>query len=77
MKKRSVRLFAALAAHGKALVVASSDLEELMAICDRILVLSAGRLTGCFPRGQWPHEQVMAAAFAGYATTTFRILPGT
>ena len=32
-----------LAARGKALVVVSSELEELMALCDRIAVLSDGR----------------------------------
>ncbi len=35
-----------LAAGGKALVVVSSDLPELMALSDRILVISEGRLTG-------------------------------
>ena len=37
-------LLAELARQGKALVVVSSDLRELMLICDRIAVLSAGRL---------------------------------
>ncbi len=63
------RAFAALADRGKALVVASSDLDELMTLCDRIVVISAGRVTGSFARGQTSREQVMGAAFAGYATT--------
>jgi ribose transport system ATP-binding protein len=39
-----------LAARGKALVVVSSELPELMALCDRIAVMSAGRLVATFAR---------------------------
>ena len=42
-----------LAADGKAIVVVSSELQELLAICDRIAVLSAGRLVETFDRGDW------------------------
>ena len=51
---------------GKALVVVSSDLRELMLICDRIAVLSAGRLIDTFDRDRWSQDQLLAAAFAGY-----------
>ena len=37
-----------LAAESKAIVVVSSELVELMALCDRIIVLSQGRITGEF-----------------------------
>jgi ribose transport system ATP-binding protein len=56
-----------LAARGKALVVVSSDLPELMALCDRIAVLSAGRLVATFARAEYTQERIMAAAFSGYA----------
>jgi ribose transport system ATP-binding protein len=55
-----------LACQGKAIVVVSSDLLELLAICDRIAVLSAGRVTGMFSRATWSQEAIMAAAFHGY-----------
>lgn len=58
--------FDELAARGKALVIVSSDLQELMELCDRILVMSAGRLTAEFDRGRWTEEKIMAAAFEGY-----------
>ncbi|HNQ87198.1 MAG TPA: sugar ABC transporter ATP-binding protein [Verrucomicrobiota bacterium] len=58
-------LLAGLAARGKALVVASSDLPELMMLCDRIAVLSAGRLAATFERGDWSQERILAAAFSG------------
>ncbi|MBK5000034.1 sugar ABC transporter ATP-binding protein [Pseudomonas sp. S31] len=59
-------LLAELARQGKALVVVSSDLRELMLICDRIAVLSAGRLIDTFDREHWSQDQLLAAAFAGY-----------
>jgi ribose transport system ATP-binding protein len=46
-------------------VVVSSELEELMAICDRIVVLAAGRVTGTFARADWSEDVLMQAAFAG------------
>jgi ribose transport system ATP-binding protein len=55
-----------LAAAGKALVVVSSDLRELMALCDRIAVMSAGRIAAVFERGRWSEEALTAAAFSGY-----------
>ena len=60
------RLLGDLTRQGKALVVVSSDLRELMLICDRIGVLSAGRLIETFERDSWSQEQLLAAAFAGY-----------
>ncbi|SAL61455.1 ABC transporter-like protein [Caballeronia peredens] len=60
-------LMGALAREGRALVVVSSDLRELMLICDRIGVMSAGRMTGMFERANWTQDALLAAAFAGYA----------
>ncbi|MHB8523122.1 MAG: sugar ABC transporter ATP-binding protein [Limisphaerales bacterium] len=56
-----------LAAHGKAIIVVSSDLEELMALCDRIVVMSAGHVAARFNRGEWNQNNIMAAALSGYA----------
>ena len=55
-----------LAAAGKALLMVSSDLRELMSVCDRIAVMSAGRLAGVFERGQWTQQSLLEAAFSGY-----------
>lgn len=59
-------LLGELTRKGKALVVVSSDLRELMLICDRIGVLSAGRLIETFQRDSWTQDELLAAAFAGY-----------
>ncbi|RDU97194.1 sugar ABC transporter ATP-binding protein [Trinickia dinghuensis] len=52
---------------GKALVVVSSELRELMLICDRIGVMSAGKLVRIFDRDEWTQDDLLAAAFSGYA----------
>jgi ribose transport system ATP-binding protein len=55
-----------LAGEGRALLVASSELEELMHLSDRIIVLSAGRTSGVFARASWTADEMQAAAFAGH-----------
>ncbi|KAF1050645.1 MAG: Galactose/methyl galactoside import ATP-binding protein MglA [Burkholderia gladioli] len=60
-------LMGALAREGRALVVVSSDLRELMLICDRIGVMSAGRMTVVFERDAWTQDALLAAAFAGFS----------
>ena len=68
-KETVYRLLDELANAGKALVVASSEVEELLALCDRIAVLSAGRLAAVFERGDWSQERIMAAAFSGHVAS--------
>ncbi|HUT34857.1 MAG TPA: sugar ABC transporter ATP-binding protein [Planctomycetota bacterium] len=63
------RLLADLAERGKAIVVVSSDLLELMSICDRIAVMSAGRLVATFARGEWTQDKIMEAALRDYLKT--------
>ncbi|HEY3631091.1 MAG TPA: D-xylose ABC transporter ATP-binding protein, partial [Jatrophihabitantaceae bacterium] len=53
-----------LAANGSALIVVSSELPELLAMCDRILVLCEGRLTGEFSRADATQERILDAAMA-------------
>jgi ribose transport system ATP-binding protein len=65
-------LLDALAAKGKAIVVVSSDLKELLAICDRIAVMSAGRLVEAYERGNWTQDAIMEAALSGYRDTASR-----
>lgn len=55
-----------LAEAGKGLLMVSSDLRELMSVCDRIAVMSAGRLVAVFERGQWTQHNLLEAAFSGY-----------
>jgi rhamnose transport system ATP-binding protein len=51
-----------LAAGGRAILLISSELPELLALCDRVLVMSEGRLTADLPRGIASQEAIMQAA---------------
>ncbi len=55
-----------LARAGCGLLVASSELPELRQLCDRIVVLSLGRVAGEFRAGEWTAETINAAAFSGH-----------
>jgi ribose transport system ATP-binding protein len=65
-KRTIYRLLRGLAEAGKAIVMVSSELPELMENCDRIVVMSAGRLTAEFTPDEWSEERITAAAFRGY-----------
>jgi ABC-type sugar transport system ATPase subunit len=53
-----------LAAQGRAIIMTSSELPELLAVSDRILVLCEGRLTAEIPRSEASEEAIMRAATA-------------
>lgn len=59
-----------LAKAGKSLVVVSSEAEELMAICDRIAVMSAGRIVREFMPDEWTAEKLTRTAFQGHLQKT-------
>ncbi|WP_416903761.1 multiple monosaccharide ABC transporter ATP-binding protein [Micromonospora echinospora] len=48
-----------LVAHGKAVVIISSELPELLGMCDRIYTLAGGRITGELPVGAATQENLM------------------
>ena len=56
------RIVSHLAAQGMALILISSELPEVLAMADRVLVMHEGRLTGEFERGAADQERVMFAA---------------
>jgi ABC-type sugar transport system ATPase subunit len=56
-----------LAAGGMAVLIASSELPELIGQCDRILVMHRGRITGEFHRADAAEEPILACAM-GQAT---------
>jgi len=66
------QMLADLAGKDKAIIFVSSDLKELMAVCDRIMVLSAGAVAGTFAREQWSEEKIMTAALGRYGSKVSR-----
>ena len=55
-----------LAAKGKTVLMVSSEMPELLGVCDRILVMSGGRLAGEVNAATATQEEIMtlAAKFA-------------
>ena len=60
------RIMNNLADEGKAIVIVSSDLKELLQVCDRIAVMSKGKLVKIFKRGEWNQKAILRAAFSEY-----------
>lgn len=61
-KAEMFELIGMLATQGRAIVIISSYLPELLNMCDRILVLREGRIVGELPREQFSEERVIAFA---------------
>lgn len=51
-----------LANKGKVVLVVSSEMPELLGLCDRILVMSGGRLAGEVDAKNTTQEEIMALA---------------
>ncbi len=55
-------LMAELVKAGKAIILISSEISEVIGLADRILVLAAGRLTGEIDRSSFSQEKIMKCA---------------
>lgn len=61
-------LIGELVKNGKAVIVISSEIPEIMGLCDRILVMAEGHITGELQRHEFTQEKIMelAAKFGGH-----------
>ena len=50
------------AAEGRSIVMVSSYLPELLGVCDRIAVMSRGRIVAVRPTSDWTEHQILEAA---------------
>jgi ribose transport system ATP-binding protein len=57
-----------LAAQGAGVLIISSELEELIGLCDRILVMRSGRIRDELSRPQFDRERILRSALGGVAT---------
>jgi ABC-type sugar transport system ATPase subunit len=64
-KAELYRLMDQLCREGIAIILTSSELPELLAVSDRILVLSEGRMTAEFARSEATEQKIMEAATGG------------
>lgn len=51
----------------KCILIASSEIEELMTVCDRIVVLSGRRFVREFRHGAWSETAILSSAFEAHA----------
>ena len=56
----------AAAEEGLTVLVASSEIPEIIALCDRAAVLSRGRVTGVLGRNEMDEAHILRLAFAGH-----------
>jgi ribose transport system ATP-binding protein len=64
-KAEIYRLIGELAREGKAILFVSSYLPELLGVCDRLAVMSRGRLSSIRPVAEWTEERIMTCATGG------------
>ena len=56
------QLIISLASQGKCVIMVSSEMPELLGVCDRILVMSGGRLAGSLLADEADQEKIMTLA---------------
>lgn len=56
------KLVNSLVESGKTVLMISSEMGEIMGMCDRIIVLSEGRITGTLNKDQFSQEAIMSLA---------------
>ncbi len=60
-------IIADLAADGYGIILISSEMPEVLGMCDRILVMKGGRITGSFTRANANQEAILEAAMLSRA----------
>lgn len=61
-KAEIYKLMNRLVEEGMSIVMVSSEMPEIIGMCDRVLVMAEGRITGEFERKDFSQERIMAAA---------------
>jgi len=64
-KSEIYRIINELAARGAGVLLISSEIEELIGLCDRILVMAGGRITDCVERADFDRERILRSALGG------------
>ena len=57
-----------LQSNSKCILLASSEIEELMTVCSRIVVMSGRKLVQTFERGEWSETEILTAAFREFTS---------
>lgn len=66
-KAEIYKIIAQLTAQGKTVIMISSELEEILGMCDRVIVLYHGKITAEFERAEFNQENIIKAAMGNWA----------
>jgi inositol transport system ATP-binding protein len=66
-KSEIYKIIAQLAAAGKTIIMISSELEEIMGLCNRAIVLAHGKITAELMRDAFSQEEILKAAMGHVA----------
>lgn len=58
------KLMTDIAKQGKTIIMVSSEMPELIGMCDRVYVMNQGRITGCLEKEELNQETIMRYAMA-------------
>lgn len=64
-KAEIYELIFSLAAQGMAIIIISSEIDEILGICDRINVIAEGSIKADIPRAEATNKKILTAAFGG------------
>ena len=56
------KLMTDIVKEGKTIIMVSSELPELIGMCDRIYIMCQGRITGCLNKNEFSQERIMMHA---------------
>lgn len=59
-----------MAKEGKAILVITSEIPELLGICDRVVVMARGRVSGTLSREEANQEAIMTMAVGAQSTSS-------
>jgi inositol transport system ATP-binding protein len=65
-KAEIYKIIAQLAGQGRAVIMISSELEEILGLCDRVIVLYHGKITAEFARSAFNQEDIIKAAMGNW-----------
>jgi inositol transport system ATP-binding protein len=65
-KAEIYKIIAELTAQGKTVIMISSELEEILGLCDRVIVLYHGKITAEFERSEFNQENIINAAMGNW-----------
>ena len=65
-KAEIYKIIAQLTEQGATVIMISSELEEILGLCDRVIVLYHGKITAEFPRAEFNQENIIKAAMGNW-----------